>query len=263
MSEFELLERVCAALQGYFELGNVVREVAGARFVRNLQHSLIYDANHVCAARVSTPSQIDELLAAVEREFGGLGHRQFKCDPLTPPALEARLVVEDYEATHEIQLLLEGPLQADPPEVEIRLCQSDEDWETLERLTRTENEEAARQFALPLVSQQVTTQMVAVRRGKSPSLRFWIARADGRDCAFFSSWAGTQGVGKVEDLFTLPEFRRRGIGSALIAHAVCDARERGAGPVLIGARTHDTPKHMYAAMGFRPFCVVREYLKRC
>ncbi len=119
MSESELLGRACATLTGYFELGNRVLEAPGARFVRNLHYPLIYDANHVCAAHASTPQALDKLLRAVEDEFAELRHRQFKCDPRTPPALEARLVLEDYVVSSEVQLLLEGELQADPPEVEI------------------------------------------------------------------------------------------------------------------------------------------------
>ena len=69
-------------------------------------------------------------------------------------------------------------------------------------------------------------------------------------------------MGKVEDLFTAPAFRRRGIATALIAHAVPDARARGAGPVLIGADPTDTPKAMYAAMGFAPVCAIRSFTKR-
>ena len=65
----------------------------------------------------------------------------------------------------------------------------------------------------------------------------------------------------MEDLFTVPAFRRRGVATALIAHAVGDARDRGAGPVLIGADPDDSPKHMYAAMGFRPLCVLRSYTR--
>src|SRR5882672_2569888 len=65
----------------------------------------------------------------------------------------------------------------------------------------------------------------------------------------------------VEDLFTRADFRGRGIGTALISACVADARARGAGPILIGARPTDTPKHMYAALGFRPLCVQRNYLK--
>jgi GNAT superfamily N-acetyltransferase len=70
-------------------------------------------------------------------------------------------------------------------------------------------------------------------------------------------------VGLVEDLFTHPEFRRRGIATGLVARAVEDARERGADQVLIGARPEDTPRRMYASMGFRPLCVTRQYLKTC
>jgi predicted GNAT family acetyltransferase len=69
------------------------------------------------------------------------------------------------------------------------------------------------------------------------------------------------GIGQVEDLFTHPDFRHRGIATALIAHCVADARARGAGPVLITADPLDTPKQMYAAMGFRPFSVTRNYFK--
>ena len=36
----------------------------------------------------------------------------------------------------------------------------------------------------------------------------------------------------------------------------------GACPVLIGAVPDDTPKDMYAALGFAPVCVLRSYTKR-
>jgi GNAT superfamily N-acetyltransferase len=68
-------------------------------------------------------------------------------------------------------------------------------------------------------------------------------------------------VGQVEDLFTRQEFRGRGIGSALVAHCVDDARARGAGPIIVNPRADDTPRAMYAALGFRPLCVQRSLLK--
>ena len=74
-------------------------------------------------------------------------------------------------------------------------------------------------------------------------------RVDGRDCAFFSSWPGVGGIGEVEDLFTVPASRHRGLATALIGHAVDDARRWGAGPVLMGAVADDTPKSMHAALG--------------
>ena len=81
------------------------------------------------------------------------------------------------------------------------------------------------------------------------------------DAGFFSSWCAPNGIGIVEDLFTRREYRHRGIATALIAHCVADARERGAGPVAISARVDDTPKHMYAALGFHPTGISRAYIK--
>ena len=76
----------------------------------------------------------------------------------------------------------------------------------------------------------MTAQIVAAKRVKAPAVRYYLARADGVDCAFFSAWPGENGVGQVEDLFTRADFRGRGIGTALIAACVDDARARGAGP---------------------------------
>jgi GNAT superfamily N-acetyltransferase len=64
----------------------------------------------------------------------------------------------------------------------------------------------------------------------------------------------------VEDLFTLPAARRRGLASAIIAHAVDYVRARGAAEVLIGAHVDDAPKRLYARLGFAPMCVTREYI---
>jgi hypothetical protein len=70
--------------------------------------------------------------------------------------------------------------------------------------------------------------MVVTGRAKAPDLRFWLARTEGVDCAFLSSWPGANSVGKVEDLFTHSDFGHRGIATALIVHCVRDARARAA-----------------------------------
>jgi GNAT superfamily N-acetyltransferase len=70
-------------------------------------------------------------------------------------------------------------------------------------------------------------------------------------------------VGVVEWLFTRPDQRRRGVAKALVAHAVADARARGAGAVLIGpdGGAYDLPRRFYATLGFRPLCVTRIYTR--
>ena len=257
MRDEDLLRRAYETLQGYCELGCEVIDDPLARFVRDRDAPRIYDVNLAHSVRATTAAEIGAVLERADDVFQGLGHRVFHIDPWTAPAFEARLVLEGFVFEDELELLLERDLVLanEPPPVEIRPVHSDDDWAVVRRLTRLDHEETARRRLHPLWAEDVTTEMVATKRAKAPDLRFWLARADGGDCAFLSSWPGTNGVGKVEDLFTHPDFRHRGIATALIVHCVRDARARGAGPVLIGALLDDTPMHMYAAMGFRPFCV--------
>jgi GNAT superfamily N-acetyltransferase len=213
--------------------------------------------------RAATPDQVDAVLREADERYAGLSHRTFKLDPGTPTAFEARLLLDGFEGESELQLLLTGDLRADPRPVEIRPVETPADWATVARLTRRDHEEEAAREHRPPYAPSVTTAMVATKRAKAPDLRFFLATDDGEDCAFFSSWPGPgNGIGKVEDLYTAPEHRRRGIATALIAHAVDDARGRGAGPVLIGADPTDTPRTMYAALGFAPVLVLRSYTRR-
>ncbi|MBA2624814.1 MAG: GNAT family N-acetyltransferase [Acidimicrobiia bacterium] len=256
------LDAALATLFGYFELGNDVEEVEGglARFVGNPSFPGIYDANHGSAVHAATPEEIERLLAAAGGRFAGLGHLAFKLDPGTPTTFEARLVLDGWSLEPELQLLLKGDLRARRVgDVDIRPVESDDDWRSLLRLTRLDHEEEARKDGRAAWPLGITEQMVGTKRAKAPAVRFFLASIEAEDCGFFSAWPGPQGlgVGKVEDLFTAPERRHRGVATALIAHAVADARARGAESVLIGADPHDTPKRMYAAMGFRPCCVLR------
>ena len=74
-----------------FMLGNEVFEAAGATFVRSTDTPHIYDANHVTKVHARTPAEIDDLLAAIDREFQHAGHRRFDVDHRTPPEFVARL----------------------------------------------------------------------------------------------------------------------------------------------------------------------------
>ena len=231
------------------------------RFVRNLEARSVYDANHIAKVSASTPEEIEQALVRSAEVFEDFEHLCFHVGPFTPPAFEARLCLDGYEEDPTLQMLLEGELQAEPPAVEIRLASSDADWEVIRRLTRLDHDEQASLQGKAPYSEELTEGMTRVRRAKEPALRFWIAHQDGADRGFFSSLPGENGVGMVEDLFTHPGFRRRGIATALVARAVEDARERGAGPILIGARPDDTPKELYTRLGFRPLCVTRSYLE--
>src|SRR5262249_46504810 len=97
----------------------------------------------------------------------------------------------------------------------------------------------------------VAEQGTLVHRTQSPPARWWLAYDAGEPCGYFSSWEGFRRVGQAEDLFVHPDHRHRGIATALAHPAVADARAHGAGPVALVVDPDDTPRHMYAAMGFR------------
>jgi hypothetical protein len=66
--------------------------------MRNRSFPRIYDANHITHVTASTPEEIDGLIARVEIEYQGIGHRRFDVDLRTPPVFTARLSQEGTSA---------------------------------------------------------------------------------------------------------------------------------------------------------------------
>jgi GNAT superfamily N-acetyltransferase len=257
----DLLTLAYETLERWLSLGHESIERAGARFVREKRAPRVYDANFATRVRAESPAEIDAVLAATDDIFSGFEHRQFLWDPATPLPFEARLQLDGYEPRDEVVLALEGALRSRGPAVELRPVEADADWDALTELCWLDHQEEVEMGFHDPWPRALTEELCATKRMKSPAVRYFLARVDGVDCAFFSSFPGENGVGKVEDLFTRADFRGRGIGTALIAACVDDARARGAGPVLIGARLNDTPKQMYAALGFRALCYQRSYVR--
>jgi GNAT superfamily N-acetyltransferase len=142
--------------------------------------------------------------------------------------------------------------------VDLRPVASDEDWTVLATLVRANHQEAP-VHGLAL-DEAITHGIVAGYRAKSSLAQFFLARVDGVDCAYGSAVVGPFGMGIVEDLFTLPAYRKRGLATAIVAHVVAHARARGMGPMLIGAVGDELPKALYASLGFVPQCLTRQYL---
>jgi GNAT superfamily N-acetyltransferase len=257
----ELVERVCAAYSRQRALGHLSERDALCCVVHDERHSQLWAANHVSAVRASTHAQIDEVMHRAERAFAHCEHRLFVVDPLTPARFVAALAQDDYnELTPTILLALDGQLRRAPRELDIRPAASEDDWASIERLVAEDHSEGARSHGRTL-SREVTRAMIASYRGKAPDCQFFIARVGRLDCAYGAGvWCG-DAIGVIEDLFTLPAYRRRGVATALIARAVAHVQARGASTVLIGAHATERPKRLYAALGFVPLCLTREYIR--
>lgn len=256
----ELTRKALAVDEAYMALGNERLEGPDAVIVRNRETPNIWDANHVNRVTASTPEEIERLFEHVEREFEGFRHRRFHLDQTSPTEFEARLALNGYEKGETLVLLLEGELTGEAKPCEVRPVESAADWQAYESLYDLDWHEFRAQ--LPGFTEETARQMMVARRTKSPPAAYWLACVDGQPRSYLASWGGVDGVGYVEDLFTHPEYRHRGLAAALIHHCVAQARSEGAGPIVICADPNDTPKSMYASLGFRPVAVKRNYLKR-
>lgn len=247
----------------YLRLGAEVIEGPGCRAIRRTSAPLVYDANHL---QVDAGADLDAAFSFFEDALGGYDFRHVVTSSLEDPALTARLVLEGFQPNATIQGLLLGVLRGPQPiECDIRPVVSETDWLHLDRLVRADHLETKERMAKHIYTQAVTDQMQARQRDMADAVQFFVVwdEVDGASVpvAFFSSWAGKGGVGMVEDLYTSPSHRKRGIARSLIHYCVADARAKGAESVLIGARADDTPKVIYAAMGFAPACLTWNWLK--
>jgi GNAT superfamily N-acetyltransferase len=263
-----LIQLAYATFAGFHAVGHEQLNAQQLCIVRDARVPNIYDANFAHRVRAQTEPEIEAVLKHLDEAFADYGHRHVLWDPDMPAACEARLVVEGYRPHNPlVSLVLEGPMRshARPPQVDIRPATTDADWDSIAALKQSDHEEQlVRGFHFDW-PQAITDEMTRAKRCKHDTVHYVIARAGDVDCGFFSAWPGQAGtgmrMGMVEDLFTHPDYRGRGIGSALIAACVEDARARGASCVLVSPLGADTPKHMYAALGFRPLCVQRSYLR--
>lgn len=248
---------VAAALtmnQEFLSLGNEVFQADGGRFIRSVAAPGVYDTNLVDTVTAASPQEIEALLARAEREYVRCSHLRFDVDPRTPPEFEAHLRLDSaWSCTEMLVLILEDELRTQPAPFEIREIVDAAGWEALNALH-------ARDWLESVADEEdVGAAIAGGMRRKSPPARFWLGFVDGVPRGYLSSWEGTGGVGQVETLFVQPEIRHRGLATALLAHGVRDCRSHGAGPVVIATAVDDTPKHMYAALGWRPVAVKRNY----
>lgn len=72
-----------------------------------------------------------------------------------------------------------------------------------------------------------------------------------------------RGVAQIEGAWTKQDYRRRGIMSSLLAHALEVARSRGARLTFLLANSKDWPREAYARAGFRSIGEISSFSKRC
>jgi GNAT superfamily N-acetyltransferase len=255
----DLTRRALAVDHALLALGHETFEVCGARFVRDPAYPRVYDANHVREVRTATPEAVEALLARADREFAHCPQRLVRLDADAPALVEAMLVLRGYQRSATLFAVLEGDVRGRAPVHDVRGITTEADWAAHAELKRRDWDEVAESKGLRDVA-DVGPALAAIARAKAPGVTWWLASLGGVPCGYLAAFVGVDGMGQVEDLYVTPETRHRGVATALLHRGIADCRARGAGSVVIVSDADDTPKHMYAAMGFRPLAVESKYL---
>ena len=197
-----------------------------------------------------------ELAAEADRVQGdaGLQHRRITIDD---DGLGCRLQQGFSQLGWSVGPLLVMPYRGSGREANCELVR-EVDRETLEpvwtagldRADWGEDEEAPR-------------QAIGQRRviGEAGRARYFAAFVDGRVASYCELY--TDGaLGQIEGVLTEPEYRGRGLASAVVTRARLESEAAGHSLTFLLAEEDDWPKELYAKLGFSPVGRVWEFLRR-
>lgn len=244
-------------VEQFWSLGGETSDLGLGRLVRSPAAPAHPLGNFLTSLQVSDEGQLVSLLAEVE-SLAGAACRRVLVPPGTPQRVEALLVLNDWHLETQLQLVLPASDAAAPAALPLEPVHAEEDWQAVEGLFRIDHIEEDRRAGRRERPVADTHAAVLLRRGLAP-VRYFVTRRRSRVAGCIGLWTRSDGVAMIEDVFVHPDARGQGIATEMLRGVIGIARERGAGPVLIGAEVDDTPKRLYARFGFRPVVVTRSY----
>ena len=93
---------------------------------------------------------------------------------------------------------------------------------------------------------------VANCEARFAACRLYLARLDGKAVGACDLFEHGQS-GRIESVVTLPEFRGRGVGTALVARAVADSLTSGNGTTYLFTEPRGAAERLYLRLGFVPW----------
>jgi GNAT superfamily N-acetyltransferase len=204
----------------------------------------VWALNHVGA---TGPVSRDEALELVERHQAELPYRQLVIEhEPSGEALEAQLAGEGWRVDRNVGMVLRG----DPDRgLDTSAVIEAEEDEALSLMAQWWGEDEKLQRS-PDAPSQINETIRLTWRARNAQ-RFGILGRDGALAAITILFSDGV-VAQVEDVFVVPEERRRGFARALVTHAALTALDAGHEFVFILADDKGWPKHLYADVGFAP-----------
>ena len=96
--------------------------------------------------------------------------------------------------------------------------------------------------------------------GRAIPTQYFAAEADGRLVAHAELYS-EDGVGQIENVFTLPDYRGRGLARALVLREVAESHAAGNDLTFLVADADDWPQRLYKRLGFETVGRYARFLK--
>jgi GNAT superfamily N-acetyltransferase len=248
--------RVATARRWYRRQGYDAIVADGITAVVTPAHPDTWDANWLQAEPDATPAAV---FAALDRHHP-TGWQVVVVDALTPPDVEAALALADFRVEVTVIEMVADRLVAPPASPAVTLEQVDAaSWDRLAELVRIDHREGKRTGAY---NADVSAGLLDGMRRELTLSDYWLLVAHGSDAGYGMTARCPNGLGLIENLFTLPDRRGRGLMSAFIVEAAARLRAGGCDAVFLDAHVHDTPKKLYARLGFQPVAVTRTWVRQ-
>jgi ribosomal protein S18 acetylase RimI-like enzyme len=253
MSEFErafaLMDRLDERTAERLELTPFGPVVVHTRLSR------VHDLNFLRAEEPGDASA-EELAAEAERVQGaaGIGHRRVNIrGEEQRERLEPQFVRLDWEPQRFV-LMVQRRRPDQPTEHEVR----EVDEPTLRPLWA----EAIR--SEPHGQDETLVQQILEHRrdvGRAIPTRLFAAEVDGKLVAHTELYS-EDGVGQVENVYTLADYRGRGLARSLVLRALAESHAAGNDLTFLVADADDWPQRLYERLGFESVGRYARFLKR-
>lgn len=244
---------VAEARRWYREQGYAPVERDGVTAVVTPAHPDTWEANWLQAGPAADAAAV---FAALDRH----GLDVVVVDALTPPAVEAALALAGFTAqVTVIELLARGTVASSHPLPTVLTERVGEaNWPVFVDLVDRDQHEGKRTGER---DEGVSAGLIDGMQRRQETCDYWLLRTHDAAVGYGMTAACPNGLGLIESLFTLPEHRGRGLMSAFITAAAARLRGGGCDGVFLDAHAHDTPKHLYARLGFTPVALTRTWVR--
>jgi GNAT superfamily N-acetyltransferase len=249
--------RVAEARRWFKLLGHEPVRGGGATIVATPDWPDTWDANFALPEPGATAAGV---IGAMDRHMPHTRWRVVAVDALTDPAFEAEIALADFAPRTTLIEMLAPRITAHRggPAITTQLITDGAGWNRLEPLVRADHREGLRTGT---VDAAVSNGLLSSMRRRAPPCEYQLILIDGEAVGYGMTVRCPNGLALIEELFTLPAWRKRGAMSAFIAAEFARLTAQGCDAMFLDAHAHDTPKHLYAQLGFAPVAVTRHWVR--